>query len=63
MTLPVLLIAMLKVTVYTGDMRGEIVMAGNRLTDAQEIMTKADTLPMPRSIRHAQKYLQKKVIG
>ena len=58
-----LFIVILKVTVYTGDMKEELVMAGDRLTDAQEVMTKADTLPMPRSIRHAQKYLMKKVMG
>jgi len=53
----------LQVTVYTGDMKEEIVLAGDRLTDAQEVMTKADTLPMPRVIRHTQKYLLKKVMG
>lgn len=63
LALAVFLIVILKVTVYTGDMREEIVMAGDRLTDAQEIMTKTDTLPMPRSMRNAQKYLQKKVMG
>lgn len=55
-------INIIQVTVYGDGSREELILAGDKLTDVAEVMSKVDGLPPLKSVRHTKNLLLSKVM-